>query len=119
MKYIQSALLLLFFSSCSDSFVNHEMKAVKIGACSTEITPVIMNSNINGERYEFNYCLDENFDSKNYTIERNGDSLLLKFPAATKKTTLYKLTLDIDAKPAYHYIKLGEQIITVVPAERL
>jgi len=83
--------------------------------------PVKMISNINGERYEFQYCLSDGFDGKNYTIERSGDSLLVKFPIATGKTALYKLTLDIDAKPAYHHITLGAggQTITVLPAERL
>jgi len=78
-----------------------------------------MVSNINGERYEFQYCVEDGFDGKNYTIERKGDSLLVKFPATTKKTALYKLILDIDAKPAYHHITLGDQTLEIVPAERL
>src|SRR4051794_14622815 len=100
MKYLLVTPVLLLLSSCSNSFINHKMTAEKIGECNQQTIPVKMISNINGERYEFQNCLDEGFDGKNYTNERKGDSLLVKFPAATKKTVLYKLTLDIDAKPA-------------------
>ena len=95
------------------------MTAEKIGECNQQTVPVKMISNINGERYEFQYCVEDGFDGKNYTVERKGDSLLVKFPATTKKTALYKLILDIDAKPAYHHITLGDQTLEIVPAERL
>ncbi|GAB2812251.1 hypothetical protein [Ferruginibacter profundus] len=119
MKYFLTALTIILLSSCGpDTFINHEMKAEKIGACTNDVVPVKMTGNINGERYEFQYCLDEGFDGKNYTIERSGDSLLVKFPAATKKTALYKLILDVDAKPAYHHIKLGEQTLEIAPTDK-
>ena len=94
------------------------MKAEKIGDCSNVAMPIKILSNINGERYEFNYCLDEDFDGKNYTIVRSGDSLLVKFQKNTKKTALFKLTLDIDAKPAYHHITLGDQTLEIVPTDK-
>jgi len=119
MKLIITLVTFLFLSSCSNSFINHTMKAEKIGTCNNDVLPTKMISNINGERYEFNYCLDENFDGKNYAVVRSGDSLLVQFPAATKNTALFKLTLDIDAKPAYHHIKLGDgQTIEVVPTDK-
>ena len=77
-----------------------------------------MISNINGERYEFDYCLNEGFDEKAYTVERKGDSLVVIFPKSTSKTALYKLILDIDAKPAYHHIVLGDKTLEVSPVER-
>lgn len=121
MKYILSVIVIIFLSSCSDSFINHSLKAEKVGDCSNEPIAVKMISNINGERYEFQYCLDEGFNEKDYTVERSGDSLLVKFPKPGEKQFSYKLTLDIDAKPPYHYITLGEggQTINVVPAKRL
>ena len=118
MKYLLAALSILFFSSCSDSFINHELKAEKIGDCTQQVAPVKMISNINGERYEFDYCLNEGFDSKNYTLERKGDSLVVSFPNPGDKTALYKLILDIDAKPSYHHIVLGDKTLEVSPAER-
>jgi hypothetical protein len=78
-----------------------------------------MISNINGERYEFEQCLDDGFDGKNYTVERKGDSLIVNFPEAVGKTALYKLILDIDAKPAYRNISLGGRTLGIKPAERL
>jgi len=118
MKYISTAFLLITLSSCSNSFINKKLQAEKIGPCTNEATPIKMNSNINGERYEFNLCLDDNFDGKNYTIDRSGDSLIVNFPVTTNKTALYKLTLDIDAKPAYHHIKLGDQTLVIVPTDK-
>jgi hypothetical protein len=117
-KYILPTLLIFFLSSCSNSFINHELKAEQIGTCTEQKAPIKILSNINGERYEFQYCLDDNFDGKNYTIERSGDSLLVKFTVTTKKTALFKLTLDIDAKPAYHHITLGDQTLTIVPKDK-
>ena len=77
-----------------------------------------MNANFNGERYEFDYCLGEDFDGKDYKVERTGDTLFVRFPTQVGKPAMYKLTLDIDAKPAYHLILLGDQIVQVVAAEK-
>ena len=120
MKYFLTApaITLTFLSSCSNSFINHKLTAEKIGECQQQTLPVKMSSNINGERYEFQYCLEEDFNGRDYTIERKGDSLLVKFPAITKKTALYKLTLDIDAKPAYHHITLGDQTLEIAPTDK-
>ena len=116
MRYL--LVLALFFSSCSNAFINHDLKAEKIGDCAMQAAPIKMISNINGERYEFNYCLDEGYDGKTYSVERRGDSLVVSFPKAAGKTALYKLILDIDAKPAYHHIILGDKTLEVSPAER-
>ena len=121
MKYILPVLAILCICSCSDAFVNHSLKAEIAGECNGQPVPVKMISNINGERYEFYYCLNQSFDKKDYSVERTGDSLLVKFPATTGKKVNYKLTLDIDAKPPYRYITLGEggQTIPIVASERL
>lgn len=105
-------------ASCSNSFINHELKADLTGDCMSVKQPVKMVSNINGERYEFNLCLDDGFDDKNYKVERKGDSLIVSFPKPATKASNYKLTLDIDAKPPYHHILLGDQLVEVVQAER-
>jgi hypothetical protein len=108
----------LFLFSCSDSFINHELKYEKLGECGNLQKGAKMNSNINGERYEFICCLDDGFDGKNYTVERKGDSILVNFPrSATKKTMAYHLTLDIDAKPAYRYIVLDGQGIDITTTD--
>lgn len=110
--------MILLLASCSNSFINHELKAERTGDCIPVKQPVKMISNINGERFEFNLCLDDGFDGKNYKVERKGDSLIVSLPSASAKKANYKLTLDIDAKPPYHHILLGDQLIEVVQTER-
>lgn len=118
MKYVLFSATILLLSSCSNAFINHKLKVEKIGDCALQPEPIKMISNINGERYEFNYCLEDGYDGKNYSVERKGDSLVVSFPKAAGKTALYKLILDIDAKPAYHHIILGDKTLEVSPAER-
>lgn len=118
MKYMIIAFSCSLLFSCSNSFINHELKYEKIGAC-TDFSPSInMVSNINGERYEFFSCIDDSFDGKNYTIVRKADSVIVDFPKTAQKKSLYKLILDVDAKPTYHHIILDGRNVTVVPAEK-
>ena len=118
MRYAFIICCCLFFS-CSDSFINHDLKYEKFGDCTGMSESIKMISNINGERYEFYSCMDEGFDGKNYTVIRNGDSVIVNFPKSTaNKKTLYKLILDVDAKPRYHYIILDGRDLTIVPSEK-
>ena len=116
MKYTSYIFICILFFSCSDSFINHKLKYEKLGDCAAYSKSIKMISNINGERYEFYSCMDEGFDGKNYTVERTGDSILvsLKKTAAANKV-LYKLILDIDAKPRYNHIILDGQELIIVP----
>jgi hypothetical protein len=120
MRYAFMLICSCFLFSCSDSFINHELKFEKIvDGCTSQPSPVNMTSNINGERYEFVCCMDDGFDGKNYKVERKGDSIMVSFPkTATQKQVSYRLVLDIDAKPVYHHIILDGQELTVVPSER-
>lgn len=112
MKYILIILTAILLSSCSDSFINHSLKYEKLGACSNEQVPVKMIANISGERYEFVSCMDDNFDGKNYLVERKGDSIIVSFPNTAEIKSSFKLTLDIDAKPPYRSIILdGREIL--------
>lgn len=116
------SFVFLFFSCSNTPFVNHKLTATKTGDCNSDAAPAKVNviSNINGERFEFESCLGENFDSKNYTVERTGDSLFVKLqPATNNSLALYKIVLDIDAKPAYRYISINGLGINMKPAERL
>ncbi|MBK8608638.1 MAG: hypothetical protein IPL84_01425 [Chitinophagaceae bacterium] len=75
-----------------------------------------MIANINGIRYEFNSCLNDGFDGKNYTVERQGDSIVVAFPKVeANKKAWYRLILDVDAKPGYQHIILdGREVIVNV-----
>lgn len=105
--------------SCSDSFINHKLKFEKLGDCTGISESIKMISNINGERYEFFSCIDDGFDGKNYTVVRKGDSVIVSFPkTASQQKALYKLVLDIDAKPRYNHIFLDERELTIVPSTK-
>jgi hypothetical protein len=119
MKYVLTIICSCFLFSCSDSFINHELKSEKLGDCNDHYQGIKMLSNINGERYEFLSCIDDNFNDKNYTLVRRGDSIIVDFPkTAAQKKSLFKLILDVDAKPNYHHIILDGREVTVVPAEK-
>jgi hypothetical protein len=116
MKIVLAIIAIAILSSCENKpFINATLKAAKTGDCTEQLTPTEMNKNINGERYEFESCLPDNFDEKNFTVTRQGDTLLFNAPEpqAGSKTVLYKLTLDIDAYPQYKYIKLGSQVLDI------
>ena len=116
MKYLLFFICSMLFLSCSDSFIKHELKYEKQGECRPLEKDIQMTSNINGERYEFFACMDDDFDGKSYKVDRSGDSILVSFPKTlTKKQTLFSLILDIDAKPAYHHIVLDGNEILIIP----
>lgn len=111
MKYL-SCILLLVLLSCNngDGYLNHKLSFSPAGVCSSNEIDIQMTANIAGERYSFNYCLDDGFDGKNYTLTRNGDSLLLHFNRRNPAVS-YALTLDIDAYPAYRYLVLDGKVV--------
>ncbi len=116
MRYLFIIISCCVFFSCSDSFINHKLAFEKAGDCNGEPKPIRVISNINGERYEFDCCLDDDFDGKKYKVERTGDSILVNFPrTGGKKQSRFMLTLDIDAKPRYGHIILDGRGITIVP----
>lgn len=122
LKYATVLCFAGFYFSCSNTpFVNHKLKADKTGTCTNDVTPdkITITSNINGEHYEFECCLSNDFDAKNYTVERKNDSLVVIFPStAGSQKALYKMVLDIDAKPAYKHISINGFDINMKPAER-
>lgn len=119
MKYIIIFIGCFLLFSCSDSFINHKLKSEKMGDCTDYSRTINMISNINGERYEFLTCIDENFNGENYTLVRRGDSIIVDFPKTdAQKKSLFKLILDVDAKPRYNHIFLDGREVNVVPAEK-
>lgn len=119
MKYMIFSICCVVLFSCNDPFVRHDLKYEKIGDCSGNTGSIKMISNINGERYEFLSCLDAGFDGKNYSVQRTGDSLIVAFPrSADQPKALYKLILDIDAKPRYNHIILDGQGVILIPSTK-
>ncbi|MEO6252493.1 MAG: hypothetical protein ABIO79_04275 [Ferruginibacter sp.] len=120
MKYTLAIISCCLLFACNDPFINHKLKHEKAADdCNGISESIKMLSNINGERYQFYTCLDEGFDGKNYKVTRMGDSIVVDFPkSTTNKMASYKLTLDVDAKPAYHHIVLDGREVAVVPSQR-
>jgi hypothetical protein len=115
MKYLLTAATVLLFSCNDGDFINHTLVAEKAGNCSGTSGAFNMVSNTAGERYTFAVCLPEGYDAKNYTVTRKSDTILVVFPEAKagQATSLYNMTLDIDAKPRYNFIKLGSELVAV------
>ncbi|HTB51752.1 MAG TPA: hypothetical protein VK718_03175 [Ferruginibacter sp.] len=109
-------LLLILLVSChGGNFINHDLKAERIGDCSATVSACILTSNTFGEHYQFDRCLIEGFNADDYLVERVGDTLVLTFPKeqANEQKALYKLTLDIQASPRYNYIRLGNEVLQI------
>lgn len=114
MRYIFLITGCCLFLSCSNSFINHELKSEKLGDCAGYSRNIKVTSNINGKRYEFYSCLDDGYNGSDYTLTRNGDSIMVSFPrTGSQKKSLYKLILDVDAKPGYRYISLDDREVNL------
>jgi hypothetical protein len=118
MRHLFSIAAATLLFSCNDGdFINHTLVAEKAGSCTGADGAFNMVSNTSGERYTFSVCLPEGYDTKKYTVTRKGDTIFVAFPPTQTgeptKTALFKMTLDIDAKPRYNFIKLGEDLVAV------
>jgi hypothetical protein len=114
MKYISFFFFAAIICSCNnnEAFINHKIEYKKMGECSPGEKTIHMLSNIVGERYEFESCMDADFDGKNYSVERAGDSIVVNFPKGRGEQAAFKITLDIDAHPPYRHIILdGKEIL--------
>jgi hypothetical protein len=108
--------LLLF--SCKDRpYLHHKLKLEKLSDQGTGVQSSFqMHSNINGERYEFNKCLDENYEGSIAGITRQGDTVVVHFN--NKKTngqSTFHITLDIDTYPRYHFLTNDGEIFIIIP----
>ena len=76
-------LLLLFvvFSCNRKPFVEHKLKFEKISDNCENLKPSFrLESNVAGERYEFEKCLGTNFTKDMINVSRQGDTVLVRFP---------------------------------------
>ena len=121
MKYISLLLLAAVIYSCNtnENFINHKLEFKKIGECTAGEKTVNMTSNIAGERYEFEACLNSNFAGDTYTVERKSDSLVVSFQRVDGEKAAFNITLDIDAFPVYDYIVIdGKDAIAIRHIEK-
>jgi hypothetical protein len=111
-------LLTLVTISCNrNPFVRHKLKFEKISDNCENLKPSFrMVSNVAGERYEFEKCLDANFSKDMMKVSRQGDTVLVQFAHATGQTVLDKITLDIDSYPRYNFITIDDETFNVIPS---
>jgi len=110
-------LILLGVSCNRKPFVNHKLKFEKISDNCENLKPSFrMVSNVAGERYEFEKCLDANFTKDMMKISRVGDTVLVQFPKAAGQTVLDKMTLDVDSYPRYNFITIDDETFNVIPS---
>jgi hypothetical protein len=94
------------------------VKVKKIGDCNQKAEGFKMNSNIDGERYEFDECFDDPFDGTAIKATRVGkDTIIVTIPTLkTTNASMYHVIIDIDAYPKYHHIQIGDQMFEVAGA---
>lgn len=114
MKYILLAIVFLSIGSCKEEpHLKHKLAFTKVAnECASGVWDYKLISNTNGERYEFNACLPQEY-SGTYDVARRGDTLAVTLPGDTSQVpgALYKMVLDVDAWPKYTHIYLGTQLL--------
>ena len=105
------------FVSCETKpFLKHSMKFEKVSDnCSAIDNKFKMNSNLNGERYEFQRCLDADFQKSQLTSIRQGDTVVLKFERTESKQALYDIIVDVDSYPRYNFLTIDGNTFIIVP----
>jgi hypothetical protein len=118
MRPIFLFLLLLVITACNRKpFVDHKLKFEKVSDNCENLKPSFrMVSNVSGERYEFEKCLDANFTKEMMKVSRQGDTVLVAFSKRGNDGLLYKITLDIDSYPKYNFITVDGETFNVIPA---
>ena len=123
-KKLKMSRLFIFLLSLSvtiscnrNPFVSHKLKFEKISDNCENLKPSFrMVSNVAGERFEFEKCLDANFTKDLIKVSRQSDTVLVRFPKAGIQPVLNKITLDIDSYPRYNFITIDDETFNVIPA---
>lgn len=114
MKYFGLLFTVSFLFSCTGDFVNHKLTYEKLSSCNDDSISVNMTANIAGERYVFDICLGDDFNEEKYSVTRSGDTISVQFPKSRTNPKTFRITLDIDARPAYHVIVIDNHIVPLV-----
>ena len=119
MKVILIAIVIVVIAGCKTKpFLKHDLKFEKVADNCDEMNPSFkMNSNLNGERYEFQRCLDADFQKEQLTSIRQGDTVILKFERKNAKQALYNIIVDVDSYPRYNFLTIENNTFTIRPVE--
>jgi hypothetical protein len=117
MKLFFICLLLTVVACKTKPFIKQDIEFKKAADnCEHMSTGFKMNSNLNGERYEFQRCLDADFTKAQFSSIRQGDTIVLKFERKNGKQALYDLTIDLDAYPRYNFLTIDDNTFPIIPA---
>lgn len=115
-------LMILVFTACKNPpYLHHKLQLEKVADdCSALAQKFEMNSNINGERYEFNKCFPENFTKDNAIFSRQGDTVIVHFNSdsyrnGNVKEAEFHIILDIDTYPRYNFLTIDGDTFIIVP----
>jgi hypothetical protein len=114
MKILFVFLLVISVMGCKTKpFVRHSLDFEKIAdKCDQPASSMSMNSNLNGERFELQSCLDADFKKEQITSSQPNDTtVVIKFERKNSTQALYKLTIDLDAYPRYSLLILDGDTI--------
>jgi hypothetical protein len=120
MKRLLAVLMIISIAGCKTKpFVKHELEFEKVADnCNNLSQDFMMNSNLNGERFEFQRCLDADFKKEQATSSQPNDTtVVVKFERNNSKQALYKLTIDLDAYPRYSLLILDGDTIHMKAVE--
>ena len=121
-KKISILFCIFLLNACETKpYVKHKLKFEKVADdCSGVSQQFQLNSNILGERYEFNKCLSEDFSEEMMTVERQGDTVVVQFEkkASNIKRSEFHIILDIDVYPRYHFLTVDGETFAIVPATK-
>ena len=107
-------LLMIIFSCNRKPFVDHKLKFEKISDNCENLKPSFrLESNVAGERYEFEKCLGTGFTKDMINVSRQGDTVLVRFPKPGAKAALYDITLDIDSYPKYNFLTIDDETFII------
>ena len=120
MRSILSIGIIILLAGCKTKpFVKHSLEFEKVAdQCGGGVPGISMNSNLNGERFEFQSCVDADFKKEQVTSSQPNDTtVIIKIERKNSKQALYKLTIDIDAYPRYHLLVLDGDSIQMKAVE--
>lgn len=107
-KTIFYLFVVVMLAACDDGkdYLKHEISYERLGTCKDINNNVSIVANTIGERYVFQECLDDGFKG-DYSVERKGDTIVVKLDKSPRANALFKVTLDLNTRPAYTHLQIN------------
>ena len=108
------AFTCLLLSACDEGpYLKHELKHEKLqGSCASVNPQISVTVNTAGDRFVYERCLDAAY-AGNYSVERKGDTVVVVTQKTGAKVSPYRVTLDINTYPEYHFLSLDGEVMPV------